>query len=239
MSRLTWGDISSRQYQAGVDQGVFYNASGRGKAWNGLVSVVESNEDESTNFIYLDGIKLTNRKRFGDFTAAIEAFAYPEELDANTQQPFGFSYRVFVGDHYQIHLVYNANVSFEDRALESVSRDTSVSLVSMKVTTLKTIFDGVYKIAHLVVDTYNEAAIAELESILYGSPEQEPYLPTPELLLELFESHAMIRVTDNFDGSFTISGPDDLVYWVDSTTFEVNSPGVIWLDSDIYSIKST
>lgn len=238
MARLRWNEMLTGRYQAGVDRGVFYNVNGEGVVWDGLVSVLEGSDDV-TSYIHLDGAKLMNRKRFGTFQATIGAYTYPSELDARRSPIFGMSYRVITDGKYQIHLIYNATAIVQGPIFSSINGESQAMLFTINLSTMNMTFAEDYRTSHLVIETDNEALIVEIEDVLYGSPAQLPHLPTPEELIEIFESHALIRVTDNQDGTFTISGPDELVHWTDSTTFEVISDGITWLDSETYRIRST
>src|SRR4051812_33634675 len=113
MTRLIWDEIGHRTYEAGLDRGVFYKEDTTGVVWNGLVSIDESFSDDTSSPVYLDGVKYLDAPSFGDFSAKLSAFTYPDEfleyegvsslgggLSVDGQRPklFGLSYRTQVGN---------------------------------------------------------------------------------------------------------------------------------------------
>lgn len=246
MTRLTWGDISQRHYEAGVDRGVFYSPSGQGEAWNGLVSVEES-PSESGEPRYLDGIRLHNKKSEGAFAATIEAFTYPlgfEDhlglsggLSSRKRQPlFNFSYRVMSDTGYKIHLVYNATANPSSKSYQF----DDVGTFSWDITTLPRAIRGSAPTAHLIVDagTAYSQTIAAFEDVLYGSDAADPRMPLPEEVLDIFDANSILKITDNGDGTWTAEGPDDVVSMIDATTFQINWPSVEYIDADTYIVRS-
>jgi hypothetical protein len=94
--------------------------------------------------------------------------------------------------------------------------------------------------AHLVIVTdFAEAdALAALEDILYGDDENAPSLPDPQTVYELFESNTTLRITDNGDGTWTATGPDDVVVDNGDGTFTINWPSALFIDATTYQIYS-
>ena len=259
MPRLTWGDVGERFYEIGVDRGVLYPLVGDGVAWNGIISVVEAPNLQQPNSHYYDGIMYLQVPRVEEFRATITAMHRPTEFGPSdgvavglngmliTQQrrkAFGFSYRTFVGNDlqnealgYRIHLVYNALAMPSERNYQSISDSVNTSPYSWEITACPPPMDGYRRTPHLVIDSLTAPAetLAALEDILYGTAEEAPRLPLPE---EIFALGFGIVVTDNGDGTFTITGPDDLVYLTDSDEWEVISPNATFLDAETYTISS-
>lgn len=94
--------------------------------------------------------------------------------------------------------------------------------------------------SHLIVDPglAYPSAVSSLEDILYGTDTTEARLPTPSEVLDVFEINSILRVVDNGDGSFTVTGPDDAITMVDSTTFQITWPSAVFIDSITYTIHS-
>lgn len=240
MTRLQWDYESSKYYQAGVDRGVYYGVDSIGIPWNGLVSVVEKTDIDEDSPLYLDGIKIANRRRFGDFAATIEAVSYPEEFNRALRRPFGLCYRVQTADHYQIHLVYNALAFVSDRDFGTVTDTPDVVMFGFDISTMRSKLDRNRRVSHLIIDERyaRPEAISEIESILYGDDSSSSRLPTPEEVLEVFESHAILRVTELDDGSYEIRGPDDAVYKNMDGSWTITWPSVILIDDHTYQISS-
>lgn len=250
MPKLTWSEPEKRLYEAGVDRGVLYPLSTAGVPWNGLVSVNEAPSGGGANPFYLDGVKHLNRPESEEFAATLEAFTYPpefEECDGTLElvdglfaghqrrKPFGLSYRTRIGSAadpnagYRIHLIYNITADPTERNHQTLSEDPTLETFSWALTAIPKKFAGAKPTAHLVVDTTKAepSTVMSLESILYGTDSSAASLPEPADLIELFTSGLptdSFIVTDNGDGTFTVTGSDA----------EVGSPidGVFTLSSD-------
>lgn len=209
MTRITWGNVGERFYEAGADQAVLYLEAVSGVPWNGLISVKESISGGEPTPYYHDGVKHLNVLAVEDFAATIDAFSSPSEFAlcdgtgelANglfvTQQPrksFGLSYRTKIGndvdgiDHgYKLHLVYNALASPSTRSNVSISDTVSPNILSWAITTIPVVIDGYRPSAHLIVDSrlIAPATMLSLEDLIYGDSENEAELPTPSELITL------------------------------------------------------
>jgi hypothetical protein len=88
--------------------------------------------------------------------------------------------------------------------------------------------------------------MALLEAALYGDDENDPYLPTVAQVLEMFESSTLVRITDNGDGTWTATGPDELVFidpvnfaFVAGDTFVITADTVVFISQGEYTISSS
>lgn len=208
--------------------------TGPGEAWTGLTSVKETPDDSGAQTRYVDGIKTQNRRRTSDFSGTIEAYSYPPSFDKS--KPFGLSYRVQTKDHYKIHLVYNVLASPSSMSYRYEQADT----FSWNFTTRALVIPDARLSAHLVIDgsiAYSWA-LAQLEDLLYGNDNQEARLPSPAEVIDLFEANSIVRVIDNGDGTFTVSGPDSIVKMVDDTSFQISWPSAVYIDEVTYTITS-
>src|SRR3954464_12469788 len=80
MTQLVWDKIGDRRYETGLDRGVLYLTDGRVISWNGLVEVAESTSREVKSY-YLDGVRYLVSQTPGAYSANLQAFTYPDELD--------------------------------------------------------------------------------------------------------------------------------------------------------------
>lgn len=213
----------------GLDHGVLY-AAGVGVPWNGLVSVVESASEAPTK-LYFDGQPYFIFGVDEEFAATLSALTYPDEFDSVQESYFGLSYRVGT----EIHLVYNARVQ---PAEETHSQDMTTfqwPIVAKPVDTNKS-----QPTAHYVIETANivPAALTQIEDLLYGTPSTAPSLPTAQAILDICLAYALFVVTDNGDGTATVSGPDTAVFMVDSKTARLSWPSVIQISEDTYQIST-
>lgn len=257
MTKLSWGETGTRLFEAGIDRGVFYPQLGPGIAWNGLISVDETPVVDESQLFYVDGKPYRRAQSGESFAATIQAVTYPDAFqeydgydDRLTQQrrkSFGLSYRTKIGndvdgvDHgYKIHLVYNAMVKPSSRTFQSLNNSASLSSFSWDLSTKPVQLATGEWTAHLIIDSTKAHAwtIEALENALYGSTDSPSSLPAPADVLELFEENSIVRVTDHGDGTFTVSGPDDIVSMIDSTTFQVSWDSAVYIDTNTYTLSS-
>ena len=257
MTKLNWDAIGDRLYEVGVDRGVLYPSQGPGVAWNGLISITQSPQSDDTTSRYVDGQAYSARKLREGFAATLQAITYPEELltfdgvmDILTSQrrrSFGLSYRTRIGDDihgvergYNIHLVYNALASPSEREFQTLNDEANTTPFSWSLSTLPERILGSMIGSHFVIDTSKAYphAVEALEAILYGSESNDPQLPSVQELLELFENSSILKITDHGDGTWSAEGPDDVVYFIDDTTFVIDWPSAIYIDDVSYTVHS-
>lgn len=261
MPRLVWNLPGKNLYETGLDRGVLYPSIGSGVAWNGLTAVNVRPSGGKAQGYYLDGAKYLNVAAPEEFEATIEAYTYPDEFaecdgtarvhsgfyaTQQARKQFGFSYRTKVGNEqnaeygYKIHIVYNALAAPSDRDYETLDDDVEAMEFSWQITTLPPTMTGVRPTAHVEIDTRfsNPSAVSDIENILYGSEEDEARLPTFAELVAVFDTYAILSVTNNGDGTYTIDGPDEAISFPTADTVQITWPSVVAVDADTYSISS-
>jgi hypothetical protein len=249
MVALTWDTSGNRTYETGVDHGVLYvpNGSGAyvaGYAWNGLVSVTEQPSGAESSAQYADNIKYLNLVSAEEFKATIEAFTYPKEFEpfdglgvpqagiAIAQQSrgvFGLSYRTRMGNDlsgtsagYKLHLLYGAQASPSEKAYTTVNDSPEAITFSWEVATTPVVVTGYTPSSLITIDStkVNSAALATLESFLYGTSGTDPSLPSPDAVLALFAG-TITEVTPTaptyVNGTHTLTIPS-----VTGVTYRVN-----------------
>lgn len=249
MARIIWD--GSRPYDVGLDRGVLYLADSSGVVWNGLLSVVESTTDDKTKPLYFDGIRYAITTAIEDFSFVLSAFTYPDQFeqyngssgifDGQTRNTFGFAYRVKTESAYEIHIVYNALAQPAVKNWKPISAAVDISPLSWKVTSVPAWFLGGGPSAHIVIDTavaYPEFLIA-LEDILYGSPSTSPRLPSVSELITLAKANPRMLITDNGDGTWTATGPDDAIKVYADGTFEITWPKAEYIGEALYTIETS
>lgn len=249
MTRLEWG-TPPRHYTHGVDQGVLY-LRGEVIPWNGLISVNENVVGENNTNVYFDGDRSRVAQETGVYSATISAFTYPDELEfylglddysySRTPKMFNFSYRTGSGDDHQIHLVYNACLTPASHAHTSASDSPSADLFTWNVSTIPKAVPWSKPGTHLMIDTnlvrYSEP-LQTLVDALYGTIETEPRLPSILEIEDLFEDYTVLRIRYNGDGTWSATGPDDMIRMVDDITFEIVTESALYIEKDIYVIES-
>jgi hypothetical protein len=236
MTTLIWGELSNRVYETGVDRGVLYVDVNPGVPWDGLISVDKvASAGATIRDYYLDGDKILSLSKDTDCKLKLTAYSSPPEFDLcdgmaflrnglfatmQPRKPFGLSYRTLVGNGtdgddfgYKIHLVYNAMAVPNDQTFKSASDKPSLTNFTWDLSTTPVVVPGATKTAHLVIDTTKayDWAITALENILYGTDVEDPRLPLPDEVIQLFEDNSILQITDNGDGTFTADGPDSVV----------------------------
>jgi hypothetical protein len=265
MTGLVWDNYGERYYEVGVDRGVLYVPGLDGVAWNGLIAVNESPSGGDAKPVYVDGVKYQNKSAPEEYEATIEAFTYPTEflecegivaIDNETKglfaaqqkrKSFGFSYRSLVGNDdkgidfgYKIHIVYNALAAPSERENMSLTEEQEVGKFSWDITTKPIPVAGASRSSHIILDTRTTWpwVITAVEEILYGTEDTPPTLPTPEELIALFIDNALLKITDNGDGTWTAEGPDDVITMVNDTEFQISWPSANFVDVTSYEISS-
>jgi hypothetical protein len=265
LTKLTWGNLGERFYEAGTDRGVLY-IDGVGYAWNGLVSVDQSPSGGDPESFYLDGIPYVMASAPEEFKGSIEAYTYPSAFAAcdgseeiaqglyisqQARKPFGFSYRTLVGndvdelDHaYKIHIVYEAMAGPAKQRHTTLGDKTDPSTFTWDIVTRALKFEdpafGIKYGAHLTLDSREVYpwAMQAVEEVLYGNDENDPRLPSPSELLALFVDNALLKIFDNGDGTWTAEGPDSIISMLDSTTFQIDWPSAVMIDDVSYKLSS-
>lgn len=241
MTKLVWDASNPHAYEAGVDHGVFFPAGGVGEAWNGLVSVQESPSENEERTRYIDGARTRTRRRPGEFSGTIEAFTYPDSfyesvLEPRRPKPFHLSYRTQTAQSYKLHLVYNVSVT--PTKYDYVQRD--LSAFSWEFTTRAVAIPNAKPSAHLIIDptmAYS-STMQDFEEVLYGGDALIPRMPSPDEVFEIFEANSIVRIIDHGDGTWTATGPDNVISMLDPTTFQIDWPSAVYVDTDTYTIQS-
>lgn len=237
MTRLTWDE---KDYQSGLDRGIFCPIDGIGVVWDGLVSVTES-PASSISSRYQDGRRVGQHQRANRFEGTINAYSCPSifydtVLIPRRAKPFHMSYRVKTAKGYKIHLVYNVLVSLSDKSFSY----NEITPLQWNFTTRPMPIPSARPGAHLIVETSKAYSwvVEEFESILYGTDDIDSVIPSPADVFSIFEQNALLTVTNNGDGSFTVEGPDYAITMVDPTRFEIEWPSAVYVDDETYTIHS-
>ena len=238
MTQLSWYKAHERIFDSGLSRGVFYTENELGVPWNGLISVKELESGSKKTQRYIDGQKYGDPYSSGSFSATIDAYTYPEEFVEGSI--FGLSYRTERGEHYQIHIVYNAMAEAFEKDYESVDDATEAMIFVWNVTTTPVKVPGGLAGAHIFIDSsvVYDWALKDLEDILYGTPDKEARLPSLEEVIQLVEDASIVKITDHGDGTWSAEGPDEYVYMTDATTFEIDYITAVYIDAESYTVHS-
>lgn len=261
MSKLTWDVPGSRIYETGVDHGVLYLSDQPGVAWTGLTSVEISPTGGGTKSYYLDGEKYLIASAAEEFGATINAFTYPPQfgqcdgsvsvrpgliLGQQRRKSFGFSYRTKVGNElngdlgYKLHLVYNAMAEPSQKTHATQGEDVEPTEFSWTIATRPPVMPGYKRTSHVEIDsrTTDSQVMQTILDTLYGTDEDLPRLPTFAELIELYDAFFVFVVTDEGEGIYTISGPDDAIQQLGDIYLQFDWSTVLPVDEHTYTISS-
>lgn len=262
MAELVWDKLGERIYETGLDKGVLYLSDGTAIPWNGLTSVIEKFDRESSS-VYYDGMKINQIVSLGSFSASMKAITYPDEfveiegLDEfktgvfyGDQKPktFGLCYRTLIGNElegdssgYKLHIIYNLMATPTDKTYASITSDPSIVEFEWDISAIPEEVSGFCPTAHIVVDStkVEPLLLEELEAILYGSSTVDALLiPMSELVLFISNWYRM-DIVDNGDGTWSAIVNDESLITVDELerSFTISSDTIVMLDADTFEIS--
>ena len=208
-------------------------------------SGAESTKQYADNIAYLN---LTSAEEFGGTIEAFQSPVEFDECDGTakpvpgiavgqqTRKPFAFSWQTIVGndtegqDHaYKIHVAYGAQAAPSEKAYATVNDSPEAITLSWTFTTTPTpitpelVVNGraLKPTAYLSFDSrdFTEAKMQELKDVLYGTPTQNPRLPSPRELIDLMqstltESEPEAPIFDDVDNTLAIPNTTGVVYTI-------------------------
>lgn len=222
MAKIVWDQTGSRYFESGVRQGVLYlqdkdGAYSTGVPWNGLTTVTETPSGADATDLYADDIKYASMRAAETFGGTIEAYTYPQEFavcDGSVElapgvmagqqerKTFGLSYRTKISndlsvDGYKLHLIYGATASPSEKSYSTINDSPSANTFSWSITTNPINVPGYKPTSILTINslTADKDKLASLEAILYGTDGDDatdPKLPTPEEVIALFGTEAVV-----------------------------------------------
>lgn len=263
MPKLVWDEVGSRVYETGLDRGVLYLPDGSAVPWNGLTSVVESFDKESSP-VYYDGMKINDLIVLGDFAASMKAVTYPDEfveIEGLAQRrrglfyadqagkTFGLCYRVLVGNDlagetvgYKLHILYNVTAVPNDKTYATLGDSPSLVEFEWNITAVPEEIPGYRPTAHIVIDSrdLDPYLLEDIEAKLYGSTAAEASLvPMPELIT-FIDEWFRVKIVDNGDGTWTATAlRDDFIHLGPNGWFEIVGVNAVYLDDDTFVINDT
>lgn len=217
MAKLVFDESGKRFYETGVSKGVLYvqdtdGAYPLGVAWNGLTAVNEAPSGAEATPLYADDIKYLELRSAEEFGATIEAYTYPDEFEQcdgsaelaegvvigqQARKAFGLCYRTIVGNDvqgndfgYKLHLIYGATAAPSEKAYATVNDSPEAVTFSWEVTCTPVEVEGFKPTATVVIDSRKVDAekLAALEAKLYGTESEEPQLPLPAEIANMFKA---------------------------------------------------
>lgn len=213
MAKLVWDKIGEHLFETGVDKVVLYVQEGgeypKGVVWNGVTAITESPSGAEPTPLYADNIKYLNMISAEELALSIEAYQSPVEFDAcdgsasvakgvtigqQDRKVFGLAFRTIVGNDtegnaygYKLHMIYGCTAAPSESAHNTVNDSPEATTLSWEIATTPINVTGHKPTASIEVDSKSAdpTKLAALEAALFGSDEEEAYLPLPDAVIEM------------------------------------------------------
>lgn len=227
---------------SGVSRGVIYPSNGPGVGWNGLVGVVERPDGIINQSYFFDGIQTHRSRTTTEFAAQVRSFTIPD--DFNSRKRVGLTYttgrETANSSGYDIHILYDVLINHEGVTHQSTGDTQHPVIFQFDLFGLNIDLPNGLRGCHFVISSVggNPDVIFALENILYGTPGEQPRLPTFVELEDIFQQHAVLVIIDHGDGTWSAIGPDHIVKTIDVDLFEIDWPSAIYLDDETYKVSS-
>lgn len=243
MAKLLWSNESTKILEFGISRCVVYPAHFQSYIWAGLTSVDETPEGDSESY-YLNGEKRFDSITSENFLAKIEAFTYPDILDNEKAILLGFTYRTELSNgKYRLHLVYNPKFIISDHQYSSIDDAIEPTSFIWDLVTKPVNIYGYAPTSHLFLESNRDysSGIKMVEDILYGTDVSDPYWPDANIILDIINNSGQndtLLIIDHGNGMWSAVGPDNMVRFIDDTTFEIDSPTVEFINDQTYRVSS-
>jgi hypothetical protein len=138
--------------------------------------------------------------------------------------------------------LYNLTAIEETRTYKTLVLESELQSFTWKLTGIPENISGFRPTSHLIIDSrkINQYLLADIEDVLYGLNTEDAKLPTMKSLLTFIRKWDRIIIEDNLDGTWTIeSDALGVITLVDSTTYTIDSPDIVVIDANSYTISSS
>jgi hypothetical protein len=206
MTQLVWDELAARRSSAGVSRGVLYPPTGPGVVWNGLVSVEETAQGADKNEYHYDGVKYHDETTNPDFQAKLQAYSHPREfkpclgeqelvpgftVTRQPREPFELCYRTELEPvGYRLHLLYNVMATPQGRSYKSAGASVEPSMVDVLLSAAPMDSTTIRPTGHFMIDSVHISSdkMDEIEWLLYGTEFGSPFLPLPQVFIDIINS---------------------------------------------------
>lgn len=245
MGRLAWGSHKKRKVETGISKAVLYPNGGDGVSWNGIISITSSPEGADDTTLYADNFIYGKLRSSENLKGKIVAYQSPAEfgqcdgsssiipgllVGQQSRKKFGLCYRteIFavnsIDNGYKIHIIYNATASPSEKEYSTNGDNPEVSKFAWDFSTVPCIVDNYKPFSEIILDSTKIDLInlKELESILYGTGDNSPYLPNADVVLNIVNMNRVVRMIIDV---FTLHGHwrwDDFNFYEDTVPIAID-----------------
>lgn len=230
------------QLYSGVSRGVIYPQDSPGVSWQGLTTVDERSEGRSGSSYFFDGVQTSHSRGSTEYSARFSCYTAPSAIFGF--QHVGLSYttgrQIQHVEGYDIHLIYDIVFNTDAMTYQTTNDKINPSLYSFEGIGQSIELPQGIRGTHFIIPQLggNPDVISDLEKVLYGYDGEPPRLPTFEELEDIFQNNATLMIIDHGDGTWTASGPDDVVSMIADDEFQIDWPSVVMLNNHTYQVSS-
>lgn len=260
---IDWGSEGSGILEYGISRGVLYLPEyDEFSVWNGLVSAKTYAKRQDPDPFYYNGLPISHKPQLTVRSGTLTAYSYPDLVlqavgivpkfgaglffDAQPATPVHLSYQTTAIDtngneYYKLHLVYNAVLDFDDTLTSTLADTQEPTSFSFVYDCLPVVTDGLLPFSYIFLDsrTIPAAVLEEVESILYGSSEEQPRMITPEELIDIRTSYVGLLITPYADKTYeAYSASDEIVEILEDEEFALDWPSVQTEDDITFTAES-
>ena len=217
MARIIFDELKDRHAATGVSNGVIFSRKkNKASAWNGIISVSENPDGADETALYADNKKYGSFRSSENYNATIEAYTYPNDflscdgkeeivpgmyIGQQGRDLFDFSFKSDIVSSsgetigYLLHIVYNATASPSEMSYQTANDSPDASTFSWDIRTLPFVIKGFKPSSKIVIDStkVDKMTLKDIESMIYGGDVLDPFIPTPEDLIDLLKRNDVIR----------------------------------------------
>jgi hypothetical protein len=144
-------------------------------------------------------------------------------------------------DNHQLHILYNVLLQPGSDKYQTLGDSPNALAFSWDFTTVPVDIPWGRPSAHLVimVDYAQPGALSALEDVMYGNAANAPSLPDPLSVYNIFDPFAVLKITDNGNGTWTADDQGNgAISMVDGNHFQITWPSAVFLSDTTYRIHS-
>ena len=237
MAKIQWSLENSKK-DIGLQSAVLYGENDY-TPWFGLVSADDISQTTISTEVYFDGVLTLLSERVESAGLDITAFTYPSIFESfHVNRFLGLVFITEVLDTRYLHLIYDCVIIPGNKVYKTHSSLPNTSLFEFKLRAADKSIDGFLPLNHFLINlSMDEELTQNLLDRLFGTVATDPYLPTPQELVSLFETKASLIIRHNGDGTWTAIGPDSMLSSTNGE-MQITAPSAYNISSNYFLVSS-